>query len=268
LNKDNPFYPNEILDTTNPCSEVSLPHNSACCLGSINISKFVFENDFDFEAFYETCTFAAKILSKMNEKSVYPNKEILEQMQRINPIGVGIMGFADALIMLSIKYDSQECLDFVDKLGKVYKEATDEDKRFHFYRRIIAPTGSLSILADCSSGIEPVYDATFKRNLTVGVVSETRDLYKSKYLRTSHQVSPEWHIKVLAKWQEWVDGGVSKTVNMPKEASVQDVRNVYLQAWKSGCKGITVYRDRSRSEQVLNSTFKPSRGCEGESCTL
>ena len=184
-------------------------------------------------------------------------------MERYNPVGVGIMGFADTMIMLGIKYDSQECLDFIDKLGEVYKHATEDDKAFHFYRRIIAPTGSLSILADCSSGIEPVYDATFKRNLTVGVVSETRELYKSQsILRTSHQVSPEWHVKVLAKWQEWVDGGVSKTVNLPEEASVQDVRNVYLQAWKSGCKGITVYRDKSRKDQVLSSTFKPSRGAK------
>ena len=267
LNKDNPYYPDEILDTTNPCSEVSLPHNSACCLGSINISRFVFEDEFDFEAFRETCTSAMHILSSMNKKSNYPNDTIKYQMEKNDPVGVGIMGFADTLIMLGIKYDSQECLDFIDLLGIAYKEATDEDKEFHFYRRIIAPTGSLSILADCSSGIEPVYDATFKRNLTVGVVSETRELYKSKYLRTSHQVSPEWHVKVLAQWQKWVDGGVSKTVNMPKTCSVQDVRNVYLQAWKSGCKGITVYRDKSRKDQVLTSTFKPNR-CEGENCTL
>ena len=178
INRDNPF-PDEPIDTCNPCSEVAMPHYSACCLGSINISKFVFDNVFDFDAFHETCAHAVTILTRMNEKSHYPNQEIFERMERYNPVGVGVMGFADTLIMLGIRYDSNECLDFIDQLGKVYKEATDEDKRFHFYRRIIAPTGSLSILADCSSGIEPVYDATFKRNLTVGVVSETRDLYKS-----------------------------------------------------------------------------------------
>jgi ribonucleoside-diphosphate reductase alpha chain len=190
-------------------------------------------------------------------------------MKEYNPVGVGIMGFADALIMLGIKYDSQDSLDFIDKIGEVYKKSTLEVEKdiFHFYRRIIAPTGSLSIIADCSSGIEPIFDAAFKRNLTVGVIQETRELYKSKYTRTSHQVPAEWHVKVLAQWQKWVDGGVSKTVNLPRDASVQDVRDVYKMAWELGCKGITVYRDQSRNDQVLTSTFKPNR-CEGESCTL
>jgi len=269
INKDNPLFPKVQIDCCNPCSEVAMPPYSACCLGSINISKFVFEDDFDEDAFGETCCMAVEILSKMNEKSSYPSKKVQTKMKEYNPVGVGIMGFADALIMLGIKYDSKESLDFIDRIGEVYKTATQNTEKdiFHFYRRIIAPTGSLSILADCSSGIEPVFDAAFKRNLTVGVISETRELYKSKYTRTSHQVSAEWHVKVLAQWQTWVDGGVSKTVNLPREASVQDVRDVYRMAWELGCKGITVYRDQSRTDQVLTSTFKPNR-CEGDSCTL
>jgi ribonucleoside-diphosphate reductase alpha chain len=125
------------------------------------------------------------------------------------------MGFADCLIKLGIYYDSKECLDFIDQVGSVYKEASLSYKPndFYFYRRIIAPTGSLSILADCSSGIEPVYDTVFIRNLTVGKLEETRELYKSQYVRTAHQVSPEWHVEVTSQWQKWIDGSISKTTN-------------------------------------------------------
>jgi ribonucleoside-diphosphate reductase alpha chain len=278
INKDNPFYPDIKLDTTNPCSEVSLPPYGACCLGSINLSKFIWKNDFNFERFANVVKMGMTILTNMNELSTFPLPEITECMREYNPVGLGIMGFADCLIKLGIRYDSQECLDFIDKLGTVYKEATlayNPDK-FYFYRRIIAPTGSLSILADCSSGIEPVYDVAFQRSLTIGKIEETRDLYKSEYVRTAHQVSPEWHIKVLAKWQEYIDGGASKTVNVPYTASVDDIKNAYITAWKAGVKGVTIYRDGSRN-QVLTSTSNTNKftqpkqffgKCNDGECTL
>jgi ribonucleoside-diphosphate reductase alpha chain len=255
INKDNPFYPKIIIDTVNPCSEVAMPHYSACCLGSINVSKFVWKNKFNFDRFYDVCKMGMRALTTMNNISVYPLKEITKTMKEYNPVGLGIMGFADCLIRLGILYDSQECLDFIDKIGAVYKEASLDYNAdmFYFYRRIIAPTGSLSILADCSSGVEPVYDVAFERSLTIGKIEEVRDLYKSEFVRTAHQISPEWHIKVLAKWQEWIDGGVSKTVNLPNTASVDDVKDVYKKTWAAGCKGITVYRDGCREEQVLYS---------------
>jgi len=255
INKDNPLYPETVIDTCNPCSEVAMPYYSACCLGSINVSKFVWKNEFNFERFADSCRLAMRTLTNMNELSVYPLPEIAEKMKEYNPVGVGIMGFADCLIKLGIKYDSQDCLDFIDKLGTVYRDATlsyNPDK-FYFYRRIIAPTGSLSILADCSSGIEPVYDVSFERSLTIGKIEETRDLYKSEHVRTAHQISPEWHVKILSKWQEYLDGGASKTVNMPYNSSVDDIKEIYKLAWKSNCKGITIYRDGSRN-QVLTST--------------
>jgi ribonucleoside-diphosphate reductase alpha chain len=268
INKDNPFYPEVVIDTVNPCSEVALPHFSACCLGSINISKFIWKNEFNFERFEDACRLGMRALSTMNEVSVFPLPEITETMKKLNPVGLGIMGFADCLIKLGILYDSPECLAFIDQLGARYKEVTNsyEKDKFYFYRRILAPTGSLSILADCSSGIEPVYDTTFERHLTVGVVEETRDLYKSKYVRTAHQITPEWHVKVLAQWQKWVNGGVSKTVNLPHDASVEDVKKVYKQAWKMGCKGITVYRDGCKDNQVL--VGAPVGKCSDDSCTL
>ena len=253
VNKDNPFFPEIKINTCNPCAEVAMPSYSACCLGSINVSKLVWKNEFNFDRFGDYCRLAMRALSTMNKVSHYPNTQILENMIKFNPVGVGIMGFADCLIKLGIKYDSQECLDFIDQLGEVYKRDTDSYNKdqSYFYRRIIAPTGSLSILSDCSSGIEPVYDTTFDRRLTVGVIEETRDLYRSEFVRTAHQVSPEWHVKVLAQWQKWVNGGVSKTVNLPHDASVDDIKKVYLMAWELGCKGITVYRDGCRDSQVL-----------------
>lgn len=272
INKDNPFYPEVVIDTVNPCSEVAMPYYSACCLASINVSKFVWKNEFNFDRFADVCKTGMRMLTNMNELSSYPLTEIEKTMREYNPVGLGIMGFADALIKLGIKYDSDDCLAFIDRLGAVYKDATldyNSDK-FYFYRRIIAPTGSLSILADCSTGVEPIYDIAFERSLTVGKIEEVRDLYKSEYVRTAHQVSPEWHVKVLAQWQKWLDGGCSKTVNMPNSASVDDIKDVYKMAWNMGCKGITVYRDGCRDQQVLYS--KPSTPymgkCADETCTL
>ena len=278
INKDNPMYPGVDIRCTNPCSESALPDFGACCLGSINLAKFVWKNEFNFNRFAEVCRIGMRTLIAMNRLTQYPLFQIKEVMERFDPIGLGVMGFADCLIKLGIHYDSKECLDFIDQLGAVYKEATDNyDKDvFHLYRRIIAPTGSLSILSDCSSGIEPVYDVAFERSLTIGKIEEVRDLYTSKYVRTAHEVSPEWHVKVLAKWQEWINGGVSKTVNLPNNCSIEDVKNVYLSAWKQGCKGVTVYRDGCRT-QVLKSVSstnkfnldKESHGkCSDSSCTL
>jgi ribonucleoside-diphosphate reductase alpha chain len=263
INKDNKLYPEVIIDTTNPCSEVGLPAYGACCLGSINISKFVERNNFNFEKFYDAVKMTTRALLNMNIISNYPLPQIAKLMGDLNPIGVGIMGFADALIMLGVKYDSEDCLDFIDQLAKPYKEATEEMAPESFYKRIIAPTGSLCILADCSSGVEPVFAESFERHLTVGVIEETRDIYKSEYVRTAYEVSPEWHLKVQAKFQSIVDGGISKTINLPSNASVDDIKNIYIQAWKSGVKGVTVFRDES-----IDGVLKAKTSCEDGVCYL
>ena len=150
-------------------------------------------------------------------------------------------------------------------MGATWKEVTDRDYPDCFYKRIIAPTGSLSILADCSASIEPIFSEVFERSLTVGRIEETRNIYKSQYLRTAHEISPEWHIKVQAQWQKWADGGISKTINLPGNSSIEDVKRAYMMAWELGTKGVTVYRDMSKSKQVLYAK-KPS--CEGDTCTL
>lgn len=267
INKDNKLYPEVVIDTTNPCSEVGLPHYGACCLGSINISKFVEGDKFNFDKFYLAVIMGTRALLNMNTISAYPLPQITKLMGDLNPIGLGIMGFADALIMLGIKYDSKEALSFIEEIAKPYKEGTEEIAHDSFYKRIIAPTGSLSILADCSSGVEPVFAQSFERHLTVGIIEETRDIYTSEFCRTSHQVSPEWHLKIQATWQSIVDGGISKTINLPGDASVDDIKQIYIKAWKSGVKGVTVFRDGS-IDGVLVSTENTKGKCEDATCHL
>jgi len=264
INRDNKLYPEVPITCTNPCSEVGLPPYGACCLGSINVSNFVEEDQFNFDRFYQVCLMASRALLHMNIISTYPLPQIAKTMNELNPIGVGLMGFADALIKLGIYYDSKACLEFIEQLAKPYVAATEEVAPESFYKRIIAPTGSLSILADCSSGVEPVFSESFERHLTIGIIEETRDIYKSKYLRISTEIDPEWHLKVQAKFQDIVDGGISKTINLPSTASIDDIKKIYIDAWKAGVKGVTVFRDGS-----IEGVLVPTKGkCSDESCTL
>lgn len=263
INKDNSLFPKIKIKASNPCGETPLPPYGACCLGSINISKLVKNNKFNFKEFEKYLVIAVRALRNMNAVSWYPLPQITKVMKELDPIGIGIMGFADCLIKLGILYDSEDAIKFIDELGKVYKEVTDKLAPNCFYRRIIAPTGSLSILADCSSGIEPIFETSFERHLTVGIIQETREIYKSKYVRTAYQVSPDWHLRIQAQWQKWVDGSISKTINLPSETSVETVKNIYLQAWKSGCKGITIFRESSKE-----GAWKKKPKCEGDSCQL
>ena len=256
-------YINSSGVTIKNCGEVPLPDYGACCLGSINLSKFVKRGKFDFDEFKKYVELATRALMNNNAISWYPLTQIDKTMKELNPIGVGVMGFADALIKMEIKYDSDECLQFIDEIGKVYKDTTDKLAAKCFWKRIIAPTGSLSIIADCSSGIEPIFETTFERHLTVGIMEETRELYKSKFVRTAHQISPEWHLKIQAQWQKWCDGSISKTINLPNEASVDDVKRIYVEAWKMGVKGITVFRDGCKE-----GVFKKKQKCDGDTCTL
>jgi len=267
INKDNNLYPKVKIFTTNPCGEVTLPLNTACCLGSINLSELVRSGKFEYDKFKKYLELVTRALINNNKISWFPIHEITKAMNEYNPIGVGVMGYADALIKLGIYYDSQEALNFIDKIGEIYKTVTDKVGKGCLFRRSIAPTGSLSILADCSSGIEPIFDTVFTRNLTIGKIEETRDIYKSKFTRVAHEISPEWHLRVQAQWQKWTDNSISKTVNLPYEASIEDVKSIYMTAWKLGCKGVTVFRDGSKGTQVLVRQPKKQK-CSDEECQL
>lgn len=174
---------------------------------------------------------------------------------------------SDALIMLGIKYDSEEALKFIDQLSDPYIKGTEEVAPDSFYKRIIAPTGSLSILAGCSHSIEPIYARSYERRLTVGTFIESKNIYESEFCRTALEISPEWHLKIQAKFQSILDGGLSKTINLPNESSVDDIKKIYILAHKLGVKGVTVFRDGS-IEGVLVSTEKKSLKCDDGMCHL
>ncbi len=266
-NTMNAGYPlkDKPVRATNPCGEVPLSPNAACCLGSVNLSAFVNGNEFNFQEFGKACQDMALALLNVDLLSHYPEKEIQYFMTQHLPIGVGVMGYADALIMLGIKYDSPDALTFIDKVGKVYKASTDEIAGDSIMKRSIAPTGSLSILAGCSPSIEPLFGREFVRNISIGPILESKDIYSSKYAVTAHEIDPEDHLKTQAQWQKWVDGGVSKTVNLPYDSTVDEVKSIFRMAYKMKVKGITVYRDGSHDGQVIR---VKRQKCEDGECHL
>lgn len=251
------------ITATNPCGEVPLPPMTCCNLGSINLTKFVLaDGSFDFCEYSSYVELGMRALKNVNKIAWYPFKEMEINMKRLDICGLGHFGLADAFIMMGIYYDSKEALKFLHQLSGSYVTTTNEIGGSSFYKRSQAPTGSLSIIADCSAGIEPVFERNFERHLTVGVVSEVRDIYTSKYCRTAHEIDPIWHLKIQAEVQSFTDAGVSKTINLPHDATLDDIRRIYIRAWKSGCKGITVFRDQSK-EGVLRKVK-----CSDDNCYL
>ena len=188
------------------------------------------------------------------------------------------MGFADMLIKLDIEYNTDEAIHFArETMRFIYDAAINESTKlaetrgvFPAYRgstwhtergvrvrnstlTTIAPTGTLSILANCSSGIEPYYSKSIKKHILNSILEEEIEFAKSDSFITAHEISPEWHVKIQAAFQPYIDSAVSKTINFPNEATKEDIRYAYLLAYKLKCKGITIYRDGSRDKQVLYS---------------
>jgi len=266
INKNNPLFPKEAIRATNPCGEVPLFPYESCCLGSINLSHcLTSDNEIDFDKFDYLVEYGTSFLMGMNKATRYPPEvsECYTQQNRFFRLGLGVMGFGDMLIKMGLLYDSGETLNIIDKLGRRMQKSA-KYAPLSVATLSIAPTGSISIIADCSSGIEPIYAEGYERHTTAGVFKESRG---SDFLRTAHDITPEWHIKILARWQKWVDNGVSKTVNLPYYASQSDVADAYRLAWKLGCKGVTVYRDNSKDHQVYNIVPK-NISCDGETCSL
>jgi len=309
INRRNPTPLVGRIESTNPCGEVPLLPYESCNLGSINLSRMVEGGKLNLEKLGETVRNAVHFLDNVIDVNSYPLKEI-EMMTLANrKIGLGVMGFADMLIKLGIPYDSEEALRvgeevmrFIEEeghkasvlLAEVRGSFPNFDKsiwkdRYHAMRNAtvttIAPTGSISIIAGCSSGIEPIFAISFIRNVLGGtrlfetnplfeVIAKERGFYSAGLLEeiaktgsiqgvkevpedvkklfvTALDIRPEWHVKMQAVFQKYTDNAVSKTVNLPADSSVEDVRNVYDLAWKLKCKGITVFRYGSKPEQVL-----------------
>ena len=333
INRDHPLRAIGVIEATNPCGEVPLLAYESCNLGSINLTKMVNNGKLDWTKLRMTTHLAVHFLDNVIDANNYPLKETDKITKEHRKIGLGVMGFADLLFLLKIPYDSKEALQLGEQLIKfIAKEAREKSVKlgkergsFKNFKQstwwgkypamrnatciTIAPTGTISILAGCSSGIEPVFalaflrrvmegkqlpeiNGTFKRELIqrdlysdnmIHIVSKTGNIKNirlpadlKKIFVTSLDISPEFHVQMQAAFQRHVDNAVSKTVNLPKDATVEDVRNIYLLAWKLKCKGITIYRYGSKPEQVLYlGTGKPivvttdyAGGCPTGLCPL
>ena len=302
------------VESTNPCGEQPLLPFESCNLGSINLARMTKEEKgaltVDYEKLGKTVKMAVLFLDNVIDMNRYPLPQ-LEEMSRIGnrKIGLGVMGWADLLIELGVAYNSDaavkladQVMGFIDEESKKASSALAEQRgTFQNWERsiwkgrlklrnatttTIAPTGTISIIANCSSGIEPLFAVSFIRNVmdntellevnpvfehvarkegfytewlmkqiaqhgSVQDVAEVPEKWRKVFV-TAHDISPEWHVKMQAAFQRHTDNAVSKTVNLTHYATPKEVEDVYLLAYKLGCKGVTIYRDGSKDNQVLN----------------
>ncbi len=309
INRYNPTPQIGRIESTNPCGEQPLLPYESCNLGSINLSGMVEDGKIDWEKLRETVGNAVHFLDNVIDANKYPLKEIEAVTKANRKIGLGVMGFADMLIKVGLPYDSREALQFAENLMKFIEEEArkksveigEERGSFpNFEKSIwkdkcnamrnaavttIAPTGSISIIAGCSSGIEPIFAISFIRNVLDGtrlfetnplfeIIAKKRGFYSAKLFEeiaktgsvqkidgvpenikrlfvTALDIEPEWHVRMQAAFQKYTDNAVSKTVNLPNKATIEDVRKVFKLAWRLKCKGVTVFRYGSKPEQVL-----------------
>lgn len=290
----------ETIAATNPCGEVPLLPYEACVLGSVNLSEHVVGG----EIFWKTLEFTIRDLTAMLDNIVdkqdYPLDVIRDQHRKYRKIGVGVMGFADMLIKLGVRYGSQESvrlaeqvMSFVQAISYdesmvlaerkgVYPGVEDvrdflgtglETRRRNLCVQVLAPTGTLSWLAGddhnrVSPGIEPNYGRKGKNFILGGVYEYEHALADSPHFVSYDEVTPDEHIQIQAAFQKYTDQAVSKTVNLPNEATHRDVEAVYAKAWELGCKGVTVYREGARQEVVLLPEDVQNADCESGVCAL
>lgn len=287
INLANPTPGLGRIEATNPCGEQPLLPFESCTLGSVNLTSFVSNNGIDFPKLEQTVELAVHFLDNVIEVNRYPLRLIEEWSRTNRKIGLGVMGFADALIMMGVSYQSQSALNLAEEImGCISKAAAAAssrlaEKRGNFpafehsslaasgikKRRnasltTIAPTGTISLIAGVSSGIEPVFSFELKRKVIDQVIEEIHPLYQ-KYMgqgrkppkeifQTAWDVAPHWHIKIQEAFQKHTDNAVSKTVNFPADATITDIRELFDSAAHMELKGVTVYRDRSRPDQSLS----------------
>ncbi|MGA7677594.1 MAG: vitamin B12-dependent ribonucleotide reductase [Dehalococcoidia bacterium] len=315
INRNNPTPKLGKIESTNPCGEQPLLPFESCNLASINLSNMVKNGDgkpeIDYGKLSRTVSLGVRFLDDVIDVNKFPLPQIEKMTKATRKIGLGIMGFADLLIKLRIPYNSDKALEVAENIMRfISEEATRESVKLgeerglfpafkgsiydtnnglrprNASRTTIAPTGTLSIIAGCSSGIEPLFALSYSRHILDGqqlievnpYFEETarkegfyspelmQQLAEGKMLRdvenvpdwvkdvfvTAHDITPEWHVRMQTAFQKFTDSAVSKTVNLPHEATIEDIAEIYMLSYKLGLKGITIYRDRSRESQVLN----------------
>lgn len=310
INKRNTIPKSGKITATNPCGEQPLLDYESCNLGSINLTKVIENGRIDWKKLESIINTAVHFLDNVIDINNYPSIKIKKETQKNRKIGLGVMGFADMLLMLKIPYNSdyslkiaEELMSFISekstdasvKLGEKrgsfpnFKESKWYDKGFLTMRNAttttIAPTGTISILADVTSGIEPLFAVSFVRRVldntklidinpvfkkiaeeggflngqilkrialtgSIQNIDEIPDAVRKIFV-TAYDIHPKWHVKMQASFQKYVDNAVSKTVNLPRNATMNDIKNIFILAYKLKCKGITVYRYGSKKEQVI-----------------
>ena len=311
INRANPVPQLGEIEATNPCGEQPLLPHESCNLGSINLSKMISDGKLDRTKLRHTIQSAVHFLDNVIEINKYPLRRIEAVSKKTRKIGLGVMGFADMLIKLGIAYNSKKAVrqaeqvmsfilrearkassELAKKRGNfsAYKGSIFDDSKTPYMRNAtvttVAPTGTISIIAGCSSGVEPIFAVAYERRVLDGEtlfemhplfekvakqngfysnelseqIAETGSIQNIKEIPdkikrlfvTAHDIAPEWHIRIQAAFQKYTDNAVSKTVNFPHDATPKDIEKVYKLAYETGCKGVTIYRYGSRERQVLN----------------
>jgi len=287
INQLNPTRELGPISATNPCGEQPLHPYESCNLGSINISNFYspgHPDEIDWERLAGIIEMAVRFLDDVIDVNRYPLPQIAEMTRANRRIGLGIMGWADLLLKKKIRYDSTEALALAEKVISFMRQTADQEseklgelkgnfpnidlsiykgkKRRNATVLTIAPTGTISRLAGCSSSIEPIFAFEFVSKILDGEIKDVHPLYEEwkkehpgeplpDYFVTAHDIPYDGHIRMQAAFQKYVDNSVSKTINLPNQATFEDVEKAYLLAYDLGTKGITIYRDGSKAEQVL-----------------
>lgn len=306
INRHNPTPHIGEMESTNPCGELPLLPYESCNLGSINLAKMVIDGKIDWKKLENTINIAVKFLDNIIDANKYPLAEIEEITKANRKIGLGVMGFADMLVQLGIPYDSEDALkkgeeimSFIQEKSHAASERLAEERGAFpnfpgsiFKKPIrnstvttVAPTGTISIIAGCSSGIEPLFAVSFVRNVLEGTrlievnpyfefVAKQRGFYSEELMMkiakqgtlagieevpedvrrvfvTAFDIAPQWHVRMQAAFQKYTDNAVSKTINFPNDVDIKEVEKAYMLAYELKCKGITVYRYGSKAQQVL-----------------
>lgn len=333
INRHNPTPQVGEMESTNPCGELPLLPYESCNLGSINLARMIKNGSIDWEKFEKTIVLGVRFLDNIIDINRYPLPHIEEITRANRKIGLGVMGFADMLVQLGIPYDSEEALGIAEEIMSFIQEKSHDaseklaEERGAFpnfpgsiYKKpirnstvtTVAPTGTISIIAGCSSGIEPLFAVSYVRNVLEGTklietnpyfeaVAKERGFYSEELMMkiartgtlagfeeipedvkrvfvTAFDIAPGWHVKMQAAFQKYCDNAVSKTINFPHDVDIKEVEKAFMLAYELKCKGITVYRYGSKTQQVLyfgdpNDKFvsadpEYAGGCPGQVCPV